>query len=159
MAQLAKVLAELNVYANPAKMKRLYGIAITEQQAALARRTIKYYKALDSKTLAAMSDEEAVRWPYRLTDEQRLDAVMHTEPPNFTIPQSVIWREVRKLLAGNAGKYPDVPAIVQAIKDMEGFMQLNMYLGEFQENNDLMTNTDGKLLQLFAMAYANHATG
>lgn len=159
MAQLAKVLAELNVYANPAEMKRLYGIAITEQQAALARRTIKYYKALDSKTLAAMSDEEAVRWPYRLTDEQRLDAVMHTEPPNFTIPQSVIWREVRKLLAGNAGKYPDVPAIVQAIKDMEGFMQLNMYLGEFQENNDLMTNTDGKLLQLFAMAYANHATG
>lgn len=158
MAKLATVLAELSVYTDPAEMKKRYGIAITEQQAALARRTIKYYKALDPKTLAAMPDEEAVRWPYRLTDEQRLDAVMHTEPPNFTIPQSVIWREVRKLIAGAAGKYPDIPAIVQAIKDVEGFMQLNAYLGEFQENNDLVSNADGKLLQLFAMAYANHAS-
>jgi len=159
MAQLREILMELSVYANPAEMKKRYGIAITEQQVSLANRTIRYYKALDPAVLAKMTHEEATRWPYRLTDIQRLDAVMHTEPPGFSIPQSVIWREVRKLLEKDAGKYPDIPAIAQAVRDIEGFLQLNTYLGEFAENNSLLANKDGKLMQLFAMAYSNHAKG
>lgn len=158
MAKLKNVLTVLQIYADPDEMKKRYGITITDQQAALAHRAIRYYKALDPKTLAAMPDEEAVRWPYRLTDLQRLDALMHAEPPDFTIPQSIIWKETRKLIAPDAGKYPDAAAVAAAVKDIEGFMRFNAYLGEFQENQDLISNLDGKLLRLFAMAYKNHAS-
>lgn len=158
MADREHVLSELSVYADPARMKLRYGIDITREQVRAARKTLEYYRKIDKATLDSLSDEMALRWPYRLTDAQRLDAMLHVDPPGFNIPQSIIWNELRPPLLEDAKKYPDVKAIVQAVKDIEGFIRFNAYLGDFEENRALVGNEDNKLMVLFAMAYSNHKT-
>ncbi len=156
MAERGKILTELGAYADPKTMKERYGIDVTQEQVRLANRTLAYYRTVDDRTLSRMSDAEALRWPYQLTDTQRLDALMHTEKPDFTIPQAVIWRELRPKLKKTAGEYPNIKAVIQAVRDIEGFMQLNLYLGDFKENRDLLADREHKLTALFAMAYRNH---
>ena len=156
MAERGKVLTELGVYADPKLMKARYGIAITAEQVRLAEQALAYYRTVDNKTLARMPDAEALRWPYPLSDAQRLDALMQPELPSFTIPQTIVWRTLRPKLERTAGQYPDVNAVAKAVRDIEGFMQLNAYLGDFKENRALLADEENKLMALFAMSYKNH---
>ena len=159
MADRKYVLSRLAIFADRAAMKRTYGMEPDQAQVDAANKTLDWYRSVSDKELAAMPDEKALRWPYRPTPAQMLDMAVHEAGIEPTVAQSAILRELKAAVAGTGASYRDAKAVEAALRDVEGAMLLNVYLGEFSENRDLLGNVDGKLATLFTAAYeVHHAT-
>lgn len=152
-----RIINALSAYADPQIMKIKYGIILTKDQILAAQRVIQNYQRMTDAELKHMDEKMALKWPYTLTEEQKYDKIMHSAGP-MTIPQTIVWQHIRSYLAKNtAERKTDGECILKALQDIEGFLQVNAYIGEFEENRKLI---DGKdipyIMRLFNTAYRKY---
>ena len=93
-----------------------------------------------------------------MTEEQRYDKLLHKA--EFTMSQQIMWQNIRTYLSKNPNeRKTDRESILKAMNDLEGFLQLNMYLGNFQENEKLISGLDiNYLMKLFNLSYSKYLT-
>lgn len=152
------ILSMLSAFKNPRIMKARYGITITENQIEAAERAIQSYNRMSDADLKRIDEKKALRWPYGITESQKYDKMMHST--NLNILQTLLWQRIKQYLVKHEDeKKTDPELICKALRDVEGFMQVNAYLGEFDENKDLITGQDViPLMRLFNMAYSKYET-
>lgn len=151
-----KILSALSVFKNPKLMKERYGITITQNQIEAAERAIHSYQIMTDAELRHIDERTAMRWPYTITEEQRYDRLL--KDITMTIPQTILWKNIKAYLSKHTDERKTDPVcILQAMQDMEGFLQLNTYLGQFEENQKLLSGTDQTyLMKLFNTAYRKY---
>ena len=152
-----QMMTAMATFKDPKQMRLKYGILITNDQIVKAQKMLEFYQRASEQDLNKMDPQQAAKWPYALTEEQRYDRIMFATTSTMT--QSVLWEHMKKYLI----RHPDERktnafAIIHALQDIEGFLQLNVYRGAYDENREFL---DGKntptLIKLFTMAYNKYA--
>lgn len=153
-----KILNALAVFRDPKQMRSRYGISINKEQIAAADAAMARYKAMSDNALKNLDEAQAMRWPYVLTERQRYDKLLYQKP--ISIPQAILWNHIRGWLVNHPDeRKTDGDAIVKALGDMEGFLKLNLYKGEFEENRKLIDGENNEqLIRLFTLSYTKYAT-
>ena len=148
-----KIINALAIFTDPKAMRTKYGIIITKDQIDAAERTLTRYKTISDAELKHIDEKTYTKWPYTLSEEQRYDKLLYKQ--HLTMSQTVLWKSIR----GYLSKHPDerktnTKCICKALEDLEGFLQLNTYLGEFEENRKLIDGKDiNYLMRLFNLSY------
>lgn len=152
-----RMITTLSAYKDPKIMKARYGVTITPDQIRAAERAIHSYQTMTDTELRRLDEQTAMKWPYRLSDEQKYDKLMHGAG-TMTIPQTILWKNIKAYLVKHPKEQKTDPeCILQALQDMEGFLQLNTYLGEFEENRKLLDGADmNSLMRLFNLSYQKY---
>ena len=143
-------------FKDPKQLRLKYGILITNDQIVKAQKMLEYYQKVPEQELKKMDPQQAAKWPYALTEEQRYDKLMYAI--TLTMTQAVLWNHIKAYLARHTDeRKTNSMAIQKALQDMEGFLQLNTYRGAYDENRDFL---DGKnnpsLVKLFTISYNKH---
>lgn len=141
------------VFKDPKQMRFKYGILIHPDQIEKAQKMLEFYQKASEQELKKTDPQQAAKWPYALTEEQRYDKLMFQI--TLTMTQTVLWNHIKKyLIAHQDERKTNATAIQKALNDMEGFLQLNIYRGAYEENKDFL---DGKniptLMKLFTISY------
>lgn len=154
-----KILTQLSYFKDPAVMRKKYGIAITQEQIRSAERAYATYKALPDADLKKMDESRAMRWPYTLTEAQRYDRIMFEAGAKLTVTQTVLWGQIKSVLERNPEtRRTDGMAITAALAELEQFMQLNAYLGNFEENQAIVQGEKTQeIMGIFNAAYGKNA--
>lgn len=151
-----RILTTMAVFKDPKQMKARYGITITANQIQAAERAIRSYQTMSDAELRHIDERTAMKWPYTLTEEQRYEKLMFGTV--LTMTQTILWQNVRRYLSKHTDeRKTNAACIAKALQDLEGFLQLNAYLGEFAENHKLIDGTDPVyLMKLFNMSYQKY---
>ena len=155
-ADRKKIINALAIFKDPRAMRSKYGIIITKEQIQTAEKVLNTYKTMSDADLKHVDEKTYSKWPYTLSEEQRYDKLLYKRP--MTMPQTVMWKNIRAYLS----KHPDerktnATCICKALEDMEGFLQLNAYMGEFEENRKLIDGKDiNYLMRLFNLSYQKY---
>ena len=140
-------------FKDPKQMRLKYGILITNDQIMKAQKMLEFYQKASEQDLKKLDPQQASKWPYGLTEEQRYDRLMFNA--TLTMTQAVLWNHIKVYLTHHTeDRKTNAIAITNALHDMEGFLQLNVYRGAYDENKDFL---DGKntqnLVKLFTISY------
>lgn len=155
-ADRKKIINALAIFKDPKAMRSKYGIIITKDQIQAAERTLTTYKTMSDTDLRHVDEKTYSKWPYNLSEEQRYDKLLYKHP--LTMAQTILWKNIRAYLS----QHPDerktnATCICKALQDMEGFLQLNAYMGEFEENRKLIDGKDiNYIMRLFNLSYRKY---
>ena len=116
------------------------------------------YQTIDDAELKKIDPQTATKWPYQLTEDQRYDKLMHKA--QLSMVQQIMWQSIRAYLIKHPNeRKTDRESIIKSLGDLEGFLQLNTYLGNFQENEKMINATDiTYLMKLFSLSYSKYLT-
>lgn len=147
------LIESLMLYKDPIQMMARYGITPSQDQIETVEQAIRNARNLLEKDLRSIT---SVKCPYMLTEDQRYDSMMHKY--ELTMTQQMLWNTIKQHMINNPNaRKNDAECIFKALKDMEGLIQINMYVGEFQENRRLLNDDDPDYVyKLFATCYAGH---
>lgn len=148
-----QMMTAMATFKDPKQMRLKYGVLITNDQIMKAQKMLEYYQKIPDQDLKKMDPQQAAKWPYTLTEEQKYDKLMYTA--TLTMTQAVLWNHIKSYLSRHTDeRKTNSIAIQKALQDLEGFLQLNTYRGAYDENRDFL---DGKnnpaLVKLFTIAY------
>ena len=151
-----KLLASVEIFKDKAAMRTKYGININDSQIQAAEKLSEQYQRMSSKDIEKLPDDVLNKWPYRMTELQKYERLLAKAP--LTITQTLLWQHIRKYLADNPDQQKrDGPCIVKALKDLEELLQLNVYRGEFKDNQTLLDGQDIEyLMKLFTLSYTKY---
>ena len=140
-------------FKDPKQMRLKYGILITADQIVKAQKMLEFYQKASDQDLKKMDPQQAVKWPYALTEEQRYDRLMFAA--TLTMTQAVLWNHIKKYLINHPDeRKTNATAMIYALQDMEGFLQLNVYRGAYDENKDFLDGKNNQaLIKLFTISY------
>lgn len=153
-----KIINQLAVFTDPVALKVKYGITATPAQIETAKKTLRSYQTMSDLDLKKISEQVASKWPFQLTEEQRYDKLLHKA--DLTMSQQIMWQNIRSYLSKNPNeRKTDRTCILKAMNDLEGFLQLNAYLGNFEENEKLIQGKDiSYVMKLFNLSYSKYLT-
>lgn len=154
-ANRQQVMTTLAVFKNPVLMKKRYGIKITDAQIAQAEKAIKNAAEANETTINAII-ASGIKWPYTLNEEQKYDRLMMNV--RLTMTQSVLWQNIKQwLIAHPDERKTDKDAILNALQDMEELLQMNVYMGQFEENTSIINGNDIEYtMRLFTLSYKKY---
>lgn len=136
-------------------MKQQYGITPTDEQIEKAEEIIRYYQQAPEEEINLIHSRKTLKWPYALNGEQKYDRLMHKA--ELSVPQRLLWMQIKPCLSDHPKERTNRNAILKALSDLEGFLQVNTYTGMFEKNRRLLAGEAiTELMRMFDIAYGEN---